>query len=104
MSVLRVLALPQRARADHPTPTRAVIHEMATLLNTGLNRQALTALVQLVELGINPHALAHVVREMQREAQAMQQVGSRAPRARLALDTHNLRDVRPRAQQTEPAA
>ena len=47
---------------------------MATLLNTGLNRQALTALVQLVELGINPHALAHVVREMQREAQAMQQV------------------------------
>ena len=76
---------------------------MATLLNTGLNRQALAALVQLVELGINPHALAHVVREMQREAQAMQQVGSRA-RARLALDTHNLRDVRPRAQQTEPAA
>ena len=41
---------------------------MATLLNTGLNRQALAALVQLVELGINPHALAHVVREMQREA------------------------------------
>ena len=62
---------------------------MATLLNTGLNRQALAALVQLVELGFNPHALAHVVREMQREAQAMQQVGSRA-RARASPWTRTI--------------
>ena len=45
---------------------------MATLLNTGLNRESLAILVQLIELGINPHALAHVVREMRREADAMQ--------------------------------
>ena len=81
---------------------------MATLLNTGLNRQALAALVQLVELGVNPHALAHVVREMQREAQAMQQVGSRACVPRI--EHADLRDRRTRdrrltpSQQTQPAA
>ena len=71
------------AMLDATRSPRAVIHEMSTLLNTGLNREALTVLVQLVELGVNPHALAHVVREMQREARAMQLQASDREDARV---------------------
>jgi hypothetical protein len=36
-----------------------VLHEISTILNTGLDRQSLSILVQLCEMGVNPGALVH---------------------------------------------
>ena len=35
------------------------LHEISTLLNTGLDRNTLSILVQLCEIGVNPGALVH---------------------------------------------
>ena len=37
---------------------------MSTLLNTGLDRESLAICVSLLESGVNPEALALVVREL----------------------------------------
>ncbi|OCK77396.1 hypothetical protein K432DRAFT_384722 [Lepidopterella palustris CBS 459.81] len=41
-----------------------ILQEIATLLNTNLNRQQLSYCVSLIENGVNPEALANVVREL----------------------------------------
>ncbi|KIW01802.1 mitotic-spindle organizing protein 1 [Verruconis gallopava] len=41
-----------------------ILHEIATLLNTGLNRQQLSYCVSLIENGVNPEALANVIKEL----------------------------------------
>ena len=46
----------------------AVMHEVSRLLDTGLDRATLAVLIELVESGVNPDALAHVVQELRREA------------------------------------
>ncbi|CAN0256178.1 unnamed protein product [Discosporangium mesarthrocarpum] len=45
-----------------------VLHEISSILNTGLDRKTLSILVELVESGVNPEALAAVVKELRREA------------------------------------
>ncbi|CAM9440631.1 unnamed protein product [Chrysoparadoxa australica] len=45
-----------------------VLHEISSILNTGLDRRTLGILVQLVESGVNPEALAAVVQELRRES------------------------------------
>lgn len=52
----------------HPDP--AALHEISTLLNTGLDKQTLAIIVSLCENGVNPEALAAVIQEMRREAAA----------------------------------
>lgn len=49
----------------------AVVYEMSQLLNTGLDRQSVQLLMALCEHGVNPEALAAVVRELRREAAAI---------------------------------
>lgn len=49
-----------------------VVEEISALLNTGLDRETLSILVSLCELGVNPEALAAVVSELRREAAALQ--------------------------------
>ena len=49
----------------------AAIEEISRLLNTGLDRETLGILVQLCEHGVNPEALAAVVKELKREAVAV---------------------------------
>merc|ERR1711907_774656 len=49
-----------------------VIHEMSRLLNCGLNREQLSILISLCENGVNPEALGVVVKELRREASAIQ--------------------------------
>jgi mitotic-spindle organizing protein 1 len=44
---------------------------MANLLGTGLDRQTLSILIALCEHGVNPEALAAVVKELRREAAAL---------------------------------
>ena len=57
------------------------VYEISRLLNTGLDRETLSILVSLCENGVNPEALAAVVRELRREAKAVVRacVASRPP-------------------------
>ena len=49
----------------------AVIYDISQMLDTGLDRESLAILVALVENGVNPEALAAVVKELRREAAAL---------------------------------
>jgi mitotic-spindle organizing protein 1 len=59
--------LPSRA----PSVRSPVLHEISTLLETGLDQETLAILLALCEQGVNPEALAAVVRELRREAAAL---------------------------------
>ena len=52
--------------------------EISDLLNTGLDDETLRICVQLLEAGINPEALADVVKELRREVAAIR-VGHPSP-------------------------
>ena len=69
---------PLRARAHAlrmapPSTDNALdtLHEISTLLETGLDKETLAILVALCEQGVNPEALAAVVKELRREAAAL---------------------------------
>ncbi|KAF9974493.1 hypothetical protein BGZ73_002089 [Actinomortierella ambigua] len=47
-----------------------ILTEMASLLNTGLDRETLSVCVAMCEAGVNPEALAAVIKELSREARA----------------------------------
>ena len=47
------------------------VKEISDLLNTGLDEETLKVCVQLLEAGVNPEALAAVVRELRRETAAL---------------------------------
>jgi mitotic-spindle organizing protein 1 len=40
---------------------------MSTILNTGLSKEALGICVDMIESGVNPEALAMVIKELKRE-------------------------------------
>ena len=46
---------------------------MNQILNSGLDRESLSILIQLCEMGVNPEALAACVKELRSEAQTIQQ-------------------------------
>ena len=50
----------------------AVLYDISQLLNTGLDRATLSVLVGLTESGVNPEALAAVVKELRRESAALE--------------------------------
>ena len=45
-----------------------VLMEMSNLLNTGLDSETLVLCVKLCEAGVNPEALASVIKELRRES------------------------------------
>ncbi|KAK3826094.1 MAG: mitotic-spindle organizing gamma-tubulin ring associated-domain-containing protein [Benniella sp.] len=45
-----------------------ILTEMSSLLNTGLDRETLSICVSLCESGVNPEALAAVIKELRRES------------------------------------
>jgi len=45
-----------------------VAHEISKLLDTGLDKETLSILIALIETGVNPEALANVVKELRRES------------------------------------
>ena len=51
--------------------TIEILYEISQILNTGLDRTSLSILVSLCENGVNPEALAAVVKELRREAAAL---------------------------------
>ncbi|CAN6459187.1 unnamed protein product [Victoria cruziana] len=48
-----------------------LVLQISNLLNTGLDRHTLSILVDLCERGVNPEALAAVVREIRRESSSL---------------------------------
>ncbi|KAG2434544.1 hypothetical protein HYH02_012211 [Chlamydomonas schloesseri] len=63
---------PQSGKPEpQPTvPARAfdAAFELSNLLETGLDKDSLAILLELLNAGVNPEALATVVRELRREA------------------------------------
>ncbi|KAB8229292.1 hypothetical protein ETB97_011229 [Aspergillus alliaceus] len=57
-----------------------ILHEISTLLNTTLDRTDLSLCVSLIENGVNPDALAKIIKDLRKEATA-------APRA--VADEHD---------------
>ncbi|XP_013792925.1 mitotic-spindle organizing protein 1-like [Limulus polyphemus] len=51
--------------------TFEIIQEISRLLNTGLDTETLAICVRLCESGVNPEALASVIRELRRESAAV---------------------------------
>jgi len=49
-----------------------VLNEISILLHTGLDRTTLSLCVSLIENGVNPEALATVIKELRRETQALE--------------------------------
>ena len=62
----------------------AVLFDISRLLQTGLERETLSTLVDLTENGVNPEALATVVKELRREAAQLQ--AAEAAAGRIAAD------------------
>jgi mitotic-spindle organizing protein 1 len=48
-----------------------ILHQIASILDTGLDKETLRILVGLCEAGVNPDALAAVVKELRRAAAAL---------------------------------
>lgn len=53
--------------------TFATLQEISRLLNTGLDSESLALCVRLCENGANPQALATVIKEIRKQAQALKQ-------------------------------
>lgn len=51
--------------------TMQLLSEISTLLGTGLTEEQLSICVRLIETGVNPNALANVVRTLQKESAAV---------------------------------
>ncbi|KAK2760900.1 hypothetical protein FQN54_002141 [Arachnomyces sp. PD_36] len=45
-----------------------ILHEISTLLNTHLDRTELSLCVSLIENGVNPEALAAVIKDLRKES------------------------------------
>lgn len=59
-----------------------VAQEISQILDTGLESETLSILIKLVEAGVNPEALAAVVKELQREAASLKAAVGQAKPAR----------------------
>lgn len=62
---------PPPAMSDAARETLDVAHDLSKLLDCDVTREELAVLIALVERGVNPEALAAVVRELRREAREM---------------------------------
>ena len=56
---------------DEAKQNYEILHEMSQLLNCGLDQKTLHIIVGLIENGVNPEALAVVVKELKRETAAL---------------------------------
>ncbi|KAF4512813.1 hypothetical protein G6O67_000151 [Ophiocordyceps sinensis] len=53
-----------------------ILHDISILLNSHLDRRTLSICISMIERGVNPEALAQVVKELRREAQVVDQSSS----------------------------
>ena len=66
------LPVPTSMDPETSQETMDILYEVSRILNTGLDRNTLAILVGLCESGVNPEALAAVVKELRREGQALE--------------------------------
>ncbi|KAG9248572.1 mitotic-spindle organizing gamma-tubulin ring associated-domain-containing protein [Calycina marina] len=59
----------KQARAAQAKQVVDIFLEISTLLNSELDRETLSVCISLIENGINPEALAGVVRELRKEGE-----------------------------------
>ncbi|KAH7366758.1 mitotic-spindle organizing gamma-tubulin ring associated-domain-containing protein [Plectosphaerella cucumerina] len=45
-----------------------ILHEISTILNCQLDRRTLSICISMIENGVNPEALATVIKELRKEA------------------------------------
>eukprot|EP00795_Rhopilema_esculentum_P012845 gene12845-3591_t len=62
----------EREKVAAARETLDTLMEMSNLLNTGLDSESLSICVKLIEAGVNPEALALVIKELRREGAAIQ--------------------------------
>lgn len=60
------------AQVKEAKETFQALMELSRLLCTGLDAETLSICIRLCEAGVNPHALAHVVRELQKDTSKTQ--------------------------------
>lgn len=65
-------SLPSSLDPESARETMEILYEVSKILNTGLDRNTLSILVGLCESGVNPEALAAVVKELRREGAALE--------------------------------
>lgn len=58
---------------DKTKQSMDLIYEMSLLLNCGLDKEVLAHCISLTESGVNPEALAVVIKELKRESRAAKQ-------------------------------
>lgn len=46
------------------------LHELSNILETGLDRESLSILLELTEAGVNPEALAALVKELRKQKES----------------------------------
>ena len=51
--------------------TMDILYEISVLLNTGLDKESLAHCMSLCESGVNPEALAAVIKELKRESKSI---------------------------------
>ncbi|KAF4990491.1 hypothetical protein FDECE_14356 [Fusarium decemcellulare] len=59
-----------------------ILHEISTILNCHLDRRTLSICISMIERGVNPEALAQVIKELRQEAQQVEQPPAAAARRR----------------------
>ncbi|RIA92925.1 mitotic-spindle organizing gamma-tubulin ring associated-domain-containing protein [Glomus cerebriforme] len=69
--------------------TLDILHEISTLLNTGLDRDTLSICLNLCENGVNPEALAAVIKELRRENVSLKPFDSSASNDRGGTSSNN---------------
>ena len=61
---------------DARRETLNTLSEISRILDTGLDKESLAICVTLCESGVNPEALAAVIRELRREASSLKAAAS----------------------------
>lgn len=69
------------AQAKAADTALETLHQISNILDCGLDKDTLRILVSLCEAGVNPEALAHVVKELRREAALLRASGAPAAAA-----------------------
>ncbi|KAK6183968.1 hypothetical protein SNE40_002288 [Patella caerulea] len=62
-----------KPRISSARETMETLMEISSLLNTGLDEETLATCVRLCESGVNPEALALVIKELRRESAAIKE-------------------------------
>lgn len=66
----------QKEKLAQTRESMEILQEISNLLNTGLDTETLAICVRLIEQGVNPEALALVVKELRREREELIKEGN----------------------------